>query len=221
MLAIRTGAPSGLVVVDVDPAHGGRDTLAELVAHGLTPPTRYVHTGSGGLHLYYRHPGPHLKVLNSAGRLGPGIDIRADGGYVVAPPSIHPRTRKAYQWATDSPDVQEMAPALVAACIQPDPAVTVTATAGHTPTLHRGGAISHPDRLLAVLLDRVRHAQPGRTRVTLYGCSRGVARMVAAGAISPTDAHTALLEVGLAAGQTERSARAAIHGGFQDEGVPA
>ncbi|GHJ43306.1 hypothetical protein Cs7R123_06480 [Catellatospora sp. TT07R-123] len=118
LLAIRTGAVSGLVVVDVDHGHGGMATLRGLVDRGLTPPTRYVRTGSGGLHLYYRHPG--IAVPCDQGlRLGPGIDVRADGGYVVAPPSRHPVTGLPYTWADEEARVQEMAPALVSACVQP------------------------------------------------------------------------------------------------------
>lgn len=171
MLAIRTGAASGLVVIDVDPANGGLEALDELVRRGLCPPTRYVHTGSGGCHLYYRHPGPHVRVPCSAGRLGPGIDIRADGGYVAAPPSIHPRTRKPYVWAAERPEIKEMAPALATACLPADSAPPTGVAAGRIPTLRSARAISYPDRLLKTLLDKVRNAPPGRTRVTLYGCA--------------------------------------------------
>ncbi|MEV2241747.1 bifunctional DNA primase/polymerase, partial [Micromonospora sp. NPDC049891] len=101
-LALRTGAASGTVVVDIDPAHGGRTTMTDLIGRGLLPPTAYVVTGSGGWHLYYRHPGH--RVPCSQGKpgqgLGPGVDVRADGGYVVLPPSVHPRTGRPYRWAT-------------------------------------------------------------------------------------------------------------------------
>ncbi|AEB44209.1 bifunctional DNA primase/polymerase [Micromonospora maris AB-18-032] len=110
-LALRTGAASGVVVVDVDPAHGGRDSMNALIADGLLPPTAYVVTGSGGLHLYYRHPGQPVPC--SQGKpgqgLGPGIDVKADGGYVVLPPSVHPRTGRAYRWAPDRA-MEEMPP---------------------------------------------------------------------------------------------------------------
>jgi hypothetical protein len=75
--------------------------LAELQRrHGALPPSLAVHTGSGGSHYWFAHPGRH--VHNSAGRLGPGIDVRGDGGYVIAPPSVH-HTGRAYQWATRNP----------------------------------------------------------------------------------------------------------------------
>lgn len=209
LLAVRTGAVSGIVVIDVDPEHGGQlDPV-------LMPPTALVRTGSGGWHAYYRHPG--VPVLNSQSRLGPGIDVRGDGGYVVAPPSIHPRTRQPYRWVGGHP-VVEMPRALADACCAP-PAAAAPSSTRPTSTTPVDG-IRAPGALLAAHLDAVRRAPTGRRRATLYGSARGVARMVAAGALSTADAWAALSDAGRGAGQTEREVRAAILGGFRDEGVP-
>jgi hypothetical protein len=54
-----------------------------------------VITGGGGLHLYFRHPG--FEIRNSAGALGPGLDLRGDGGYIIAPPSLHASGNR-YVW---------------------------------------------------------------------------------------------------------------------------
>ncbi|GBD43351.1 hypothetical protein HRbin40_00824 [bacterium HR40] len=90
-LAIVTGAVSDLVVLDVDPAHGGADSLKALERrYGRLPHTVEVLTGGGGRHLWFRHPGGFFP--NRVG-LEPGIDLRGDGGYVVVPPSIHPSGR--------------------------------------------------------------------------------------------------------------------------------
>jgi hypothetical protein len=95
-VAIATGAASGLVVLDVDARHGGDDTLADLErAHGRLPDTPRVLTGGGGLHVYLAHPGGAVPC--SVGALGPGLDVRADGGHVVAPPSPHASGRR-YAW---------------------------------------------------------------------------------------------------------------------------
>ncbi|MFU8855042.1 bifunctional DNA primase/polymerase, partial [Micromonospora sp. SL1-18] len=213
-LALRTGAASELLVVDVDPAHDGAATLARLIAAGLTPPTARVRTGSGGLHLYYRHPGRHMPC--SQGKpgqgLGPGIDVKADGGYVVLPPSVHPRTGRPYRWIPGQA-VKEMPPALLTACLPP-PAPPIPAVTGPIRVREAGG-ISHPDRLLAALLDRVTAAPEGVRRTTLYGVARGVARMVAADAIDRADAIAALTDAGRRAEQTDRDIRAAIRGGFR------
>ena len=87
-IGIRTGAESGLVVLDVDAQHGGLRTLAELERrHGKLPTTARVLTGGGGYHYLFKHPGGEIR--SSTGRLGSGLDIRADGGYIIAPPSVH------------------------------------------------------------------------------------------------------------------------------------
>ena len=87
-IGIVTGAQSRLVVVDVDPDHGGGETLMRLEReHGLLPPTPRFLTGGGGEHILFAHPG--IRIANSAGKLGSGVDIRGDGGYIVAPPSSH------------------------------------------------------------------------------------------------------------------------------------
>ncbi|MGA8049920.1 MAG: bifunctional DNA primase/polymerase, partial [Burkholderiales bacterium] len=71
-VGIVTGHISGLVVIDVDPAHGGEASLAGLEsAHGPLPRTVEALTGGGGRHLYFAHPGG--KVGNRVG-LFPGID---------------------------------------------------------------------------------------------------------------------------------------------------
>ncbi len=86
-IGIRTGTESGLFVLDVDVQHGGAGTLAELErSHGKLP-RPHVLTGGGGHHYLFAHPGS--EVRNSAGLLGPGLDTRGDGGYIVAPPSVH------------------------------------------------------------------------------------------------------------------------------------
>ena len=79
-------------VIDIDehdPQQSGHDTLADLEnEHGKLPDTITVLTPTGGKHLYYSTPIP---IRNDAGRrLGPGLDIRGDGGQVLAPPTIHP-----------------------------------------------------------------------------------------------------------------------------------
>jgi Bifunctional DNA primase/polymerase, N-terminal len=96
-VGIVTGHLSGRVVLDVDARHGGADSHAALEQqHGAVPPTFEAVTGGGGRHLYFRHPGS--PTLNRVG-LRPGIDLRGDGGCIVAPPSVHPSGR-SYVWLT-------------------------------------------------------------------------------------------------------------------------
>jgi hypothetical protein len=94
-LGIATGKKSNVFVVDIDPRHGGDDTWADQKLAHKIPDTWQDITGGGGLHVWFRYP--NFSVKSCAGIL-PGIDIRGDGGQVVAPPSIHPDTHKAYEW---------------------------------------------------------------------------------------------------------------------------
>jgi hypothetical protein len=108
-VGIVTGSVSGIVVLDVDVKDDGAKSLVTLqAAHKQLPPTVEVITGSGGSHLFYRHPG-NLIIPNSAGKLGKGLDIRGDGGYVVAVPSLHAKGER-YAWEPCAgPDEAEMA----------------------------------------------------------------------------------------------------------------
>lgn len=96
-VGIATGDVSQLVVIDVDSGHGGEQTVANLEQrHGRLPDTWAVETGGGGFHLYFRMP--LVQVRNSAGAIGPGVDVRGSGGYVVAPPSRH-ASGASYRWS--------------------------------------------------------------------------------------------------------------------------
>jgi hypothetical protein len=108
-IGIVTGQASGLVVIDIDPRHGGHLTLEDLEAeHGKFPETVESQTGGGGRHLFYQHPGRALRCGTEA--LGPGVDIKADGGYIVAPSSRHASGQR-YEWEVSShPDDVALAP---------------------------------------------------------------------------------------------------------------
>lgn len=101
-IAIVTGAQSGLFALDVDPRNGGNEDFDqlnnELGINLLFLDTPQSLTGSGGFHLFFQYP--TTQVIRS-GKLSAGIDIKGDGGYVVAPHSIHPNG-KAYVWEGES-----------------------------------------------------------------------------------------------------------------------
>ena len=97
-IGIPTGALSGLVVLDVDAQKYGDDSLFDLTQRfGNLPTTVMALTGGGGFHYLFAHPGPHLKIRNSVENLGPGLDVRGDGGYIVVAPSSHASGRR-YEW---------------------------------------------------------------------------------------------------------------------------
>ena len=107
-IGIACGRESNLVVIDIDPRHNGNEGLATLVSrYGPLPQTVTVKTGGGGTQLYFAHPGTG-KIRNKA-KLDKvdGVDVRGDGGYVVAPPSLHPSGNQ-YEWAGDTENVADL-----------------------------------------------------------------------------------------------------------------
>lgn len=95
-IGIATGRISGIYVIDVDKRGAGWDTLGKLdQARGFPFDTLRVFTPSGGAHFYFTHPG--IDVATGSNVLGPGVDLRGDGGMVVAPPSLH-KSRGRYIW---------------------------------------------------------------------------------------------------------------------------
>jgi hypothetical protein len=101
-----TASRAKLIVLDVDHVHDGDESLHELERrHGTLPHTVSVETGNGGAHFYFQ---TRARVGCSVGGIGKGLDARGAGGYVVAPPSIHPNGR-AYAW-DEHPDDTPVAP---------------------------------------------------------------------------------------------------------------
>jgi hypothetical protein len=113
-IGIATGERSGIAVVDVDVRNGGMSHLAELDL----PDTLAVRSGSGGLHFYFelRHP---LRSRHGQKAIAQGVDLQADGVYVVAPPSVH--LLGEYKWLNQLP-------------LAPLPAVAIGGTKATTET---------------------------------------------------------------------------------------
>lgn len=87
-IGLRTGKPSSFWALDIDPKSGGSESLLSLESqYGQLPATRVHRTGSGGLHYLFKLPAD-FEVTNSRGRLPRGIDVRGDGGFIVAPGSV-------------------------------------------------------------------------------------------------------------------------------------
>jgi hypothetical protein len=216
--------PSRLVVVDLDThsplpedwrepgVHDGRDVLALLAewAGQLWPVTYTVKTPTGGLHLYYTAP-PGPEIRNSAGKIGPLIDVRASGGYVLAAGSVlderaYPDNPgcgalvaggRAYELADDGDAVP--LPAWLAILGRGDePTAPAAARARrHGPAGPR----------LNGLIVTVRSGEEGDRNGPLYWASRRAAEMIIAGEIGREEAEGALvaaaLEAGLRGGERE------------------
>jgi len=103
-LGLVTGKRSGCWVLDVDPRHGGDQSLADLVQqHGPLPRQLTVRSGGhpDGLHRYFSLDAEN-SVGNGRGSLPPGLDVRGNGGQVVLPPSMH-QSGARYQWEVLGP----------------------------------------------------------------------------------------------------------------------
>ena len=222
-VAIRTGAPSGLVIVDIDPAHGGLRTLDELARSGqiktATLETLQVRTGGAGHYLYYQHP--QASVPNTSGQLPiirptPGIDLRGDGGYIIAPPSAH-HSRRRYQWEPTSRALLEL-----------------PVWAGPAPPTPR----PEPPRIPAVGADRlaryaeaalrnescvVASAGEGQGNEILNRASYKLGTLVGAGVLDAGVVDASLTDAAAVAGLNPRESAATIRSGRADsrDGQPS
>lgn len=108
-IGIATGTASNCFVLDVDSRSGGLESLDHLLCqHGPLPETAWSNTGGGGNHYFFIHP--EFDVKNRSGFV-PGLDIKGENGYIVAPPSVH-GSGQEYSWdATHKLTATELAPA--------------------------------------------------------------------------------------------------------------
>lgn len=162
-LGIRTGSMSNLVALDVDVDKCGLDSLLALQAAGFDASGAAVQlSGSGrSFHLLFAHPG--VPVPNTQGKLGRGLDVRGDGGYVVGAPSLHASTGAAYMLLGHLRGLPAW-PLLAAA---PPASEHRRRPALPGATLSRHARPLTPARL-AALVAQVRDASEGERRSTLF-----------------------------------------------------
>ena len=124
-IGVATGAVSGIMVVDVDDIDAEAELKKLEDQNGALPATVETVTARGR-HLFFKWP--ERDVRNSAGKIAPGVDVRGTGGYIVAPPSLHP-SGKRYCWSVDSADTIATAPEWLLDKITSPAEVTGPATA--------------------------------------------------------------------------------------------
>jgi len=233
LLAIRTGRVSGLVVVDVDPRSGGVETHNALQDAGFLPGTLSADTASGGWHLYYAHPGGQSRIKE----LGPGVDVKADGGYVLAPPS-RSSTGGRYAWFGDGRYDHAPAalhPAVMAKVFPPiEPPTVVGATASAAALRmvtavrfdNTGGGFTpasgvDPGSRLSGLLAVVLAAHSGERNNRLNWAAHRGAELVVSGALPLDAVRESLAEAAAAIGLGASESLATIRSGLRSGGVPA
>ncbi len=228
LLAIRTGAVSGLAVVDVDIKrwHGdmpaaddpGYVSMAELDRQRLLPGTLMQTTGSGGLHFLYAHPGGYL--MSGAGKYGPGIDSKADGGYIVSAPSVS--RAGSYTWTGDGRHDHPLTPLPepLAARLRPaEPAEWVKAPVA--PWTRPGVSTGRLAGLVRVVLE----SPPGERNNRLHWAAKKAGVMVAHREIDEQVAVAVLTdaarEVGLTESEIGHATRGTIGSGLRKGRVAA
>lgn len=203
-IGIRTGGHSGgLIVIDVDAHKGGTVSGLEL------PSTVTVISGGGGRHFYYRS---NERYTNARGRLPPRIDVRGEGGQIVAAGSIHPDTGRTYSYepgrAPWEVAIAEL-PASIAALLR----------GGARPTRRMGGMpvrkSQESQRILVESCDLVRTAPEGTRNNTLNATAHRLARLVRDGHLGRTDVERALTDASpLPPAETAATIKSALDAGI-------
>jgi hypothetical protein len=194
-IGVRTGIASGVWVLDVDGDDGVKALRALLTKHGLLPHTAVSITGAG-YHIWWRYTSP---IPSSADdRIGRGLHVRGDGGYALAPPSVHPNG-KLYRWHDDQIYRQAVAPDWLVALTRKRPTISERALAAarirycESPGAYGKAALEHEIATLANTLKGGRNAALNRASFCLH-------QLVAGGELSAAEVHRRLLEAAAANG---------------------
>jgi hypothetical protein len=197
-VAIRTG---DLVVIDEDRI-GALAELAESAGERM-PETRISRTGKGR-HYYFTQPAGQ-RVRNTAGKLAQGIDTRGDGGYVVAPPSVHP-DGGTYIWESTAEPAP--LPAWIASRLaKPEPTRTAPPTIPDSST-------PYGQRALEAEIHAVATAPEGTRNHRLNQAAFALGQLVAGGEVDDHDARMSLAAAARACGLPDREATTTIASGL-------
>jgi hypothetical protein len=194
-VGIATGIASGVFVLDIDGAIGAAALRDLEAAHEALPATLCAVT-SAGCHLWFRSTGP---IQSSAGRVGPGLDVRGDGGYVLAPPSAHPDGPQ-YQWTNARAPAAAPEWLLKLARKPPPPPASISQRAlgslgSRPPTSDAYGSVA-----LDAEIDALVNAPPGSRNHALNRASFCLHQLVAGGELDGAEVRHRLIEAATANG---------------------
>ena len=212
-IGIPTGTESGLVVVDIDTRSGGNESREKMEGLGKFPHTPTAHTGGGGEHIFFQHPGQKIKSKSGLGGF-PGIDQKGNGGYIVAPPSNH-ISGGAYSWKI-SPDtpLADIPAWLMPLLLQGNARPT------RTPAPPGGGAgpgeyENYASKALADEIAQLAGTPEGERNVRLNKAAFALGQLVGAGVLERGQVEAALLGVALSIGLGEQESQATIRSGLE------
>jgi putative DNA primase/helicase len=229
LIGIRTGAASGIFAIDPDvpkrPADpNGIAAWNELVQHNCLPATRTHVTPTGGVHVLFRWHADH-PVTNKSGALPAGIDVRGEGGYIIAPPSMLSDGRQ-YAVASEALDIAEAPEWLYELLFPASGERERDWREGASGDAHRASSAeglseSHKQYASAALereCAAVAQARPGTRNEVLNRAAFSLGTLVGAGALDEATVRNALLAAASACGlmhdDGEASVRATIDSGL-------
>jgi hypothetical protein len=198
LVGIATGEASNLAVLDVDRQHNGQAWW--LANRSRLPATRTHRTRSGGLHLFFQHK-PGLKC--STARIAPGIDVRADAGYIIYWPGAG-------------------LPVLCDAPLAPWPEwLTPPEKSAPAPSIeaYRQRPAAHIEAQLAGLIRTIAAAPQGRRNASLFWAASRAAEIIAQGQLSGPHAEAVLIEAASRAGMDHLEAARTIKSAFKRRAV--
>jgi hypothetical protein len=185
LVGVPTGSASGVVVLDIDckrPDADGYESLEDL-GHSILPDTPMVHTPSGGVHVYFANPERLLR--NSTNEIGPGIDIRGGGGYVIVP-----SPGSGYRW-DPLLNFETIAPALAPEWLWP---VKLSRPARAEPIRPVVGLDPYGMAAIERACDAIAFAPDGQQERTLNAECYSIGTLAGAGALPAEIALRALLK---------------------------
>ena len=193
-IAIATGLISRVWIFDVDGATGAL-TLRELEAKNGTLPVTLISITSSGPHFWFRPTG---EIQSSAGRVGDGCDVRGDGGYVLAPPSVHP-DGPIYRWGNDVPIAT--APDWLVALTRKRPTITKGALATmRVPLQHNGSPGVYGKAALEYEITALASTPNGQRNHALNRAAFSLFQLVAGGELDEADVLNRLIAAASANG---------------------
>lgn len=187
---VPTGTANGILVLDVDAKSGGLETIKQF----QIPPTMSQATPSGGRHFIFKYPNDGRNYGNRVGFL-PGLDIRANGGYIMFYGSDQTPIADPPQWLLEHAVKPEIQPAAPGSAVTVDPAIA--------------------EAVVTKSLEAIREAPAGEANNTLNLESFRLGQLVAAGSLTWEYAYAALFRAGKARGKADYECKATIESGLK------